>query len=137
MGYASKGKAITETVDLSNGYQAHIGLLSKADNDAVRAALLGGNKTNGKYEAVDGSAGKTVVDQTMDDSAYTRTLLSRGIKSWTLDDDDDQPLPITEKTVEILFGPDADVLVKRIKALNAPVTKEDKSTPQPADAVSA
>lgn len=131
MGYASKVRAITERVELSNGYSANIGLLSKQDNDACRAALLGGSKTTGKYEAEDNKPGRTTVDQSLDDAAYVRALLARGIKSWDLDDDNGQILPVNEQTVEILSGPDSDALVKAIKALNGGISKDDKS---PADA---
>lgn len=132
-GYASKVRAIGETIELSTRkddgtpYSAYIGLLGKEDEDYVRAALLGGRKTKGQYVQEDGGKGKTTLDQVMDDSSYTDALLARGIKSWDLDGEDGKVLPISEQTVRILSGPDSKKLIKAIKDLNEPASKADKS----------
>jgi len=84
----------------------------------LQVALLGSSKSHRQYVVEDGIS-KLVSDQTIDNSAYTRELLVRGIVSWTLDDDNGSPLAVTPETVELLTGTDSTRLAVAIKALSA------------------
>jgi len=128
MGYKAKVSAITARVDLSEGYGATVRLLAKQDEDACQAALLGGARTTGQYVAEDGGKGRTTLDQSLNNAAYTRELLTRGIASWDLDDEAGALLPIDATTVELLSGRDANALVKAIKDLNTPPDKSPAPT---------
>lgn len=130
MGYQSKIRAFLRPVALSNGYSAQVGLFDKRGIDACSAALMGGTKSSGQL-VVEGQgaaqAARTIVDQSMDNSAYTTARLVHGIKEWTLDDDAGAILPINETTVQILSGPDMAACLKAIEEVNAGPESAEKS----------
>lgn len=122
MGYKQR-TALTETVELSQGYSALIHVLRKRDEDACQAILLGDAKTRAKIvsesdEDGDSTGSRTEQDLEMDNAAYTTEVIFRGTTSWTLDDDNGKVMDVTREAIEdVLTGPDAKLLVKGINGL--------------------
>jgi hypothetical protein len=130
MGYKAKTEA-TRRVDLSEGYYAMVRTLRKVDEDACQAALRGSAKITRTFTMVDGVANNEST-QEFDNAAWTRELLVRGITSWTLDDDNDQPLPITYQTVDALTATDSSLLVVAIQGAGRALVAPEKNASSPA-----
>ncbi len=137
MSYSSKVGALTEKVDLSAGYTAFVRALTKRDEDACQAALIGSRKSRARWEQEPGAKlGRTTVEQDLDQSVYSNEKLCRGITSWDLDGDpgDDMDergiLRVTPANVEKLSGPDSTALLEAIDRLGAPLAPtQPTSTP--------
>lgn len=114
-----------QTVSLDGGYTATIQKLRKDDQDACQAVLMG--EVRSHTEQSPGAEAKTVVDQAVDNAAYTTELLVRGISQWTLDDENGAPLPITRQTVQELTAADAGKLVVAIAVLSAGIDPQSAS----------
>jgi hypothetical protein len=56
------------------------------------------------------AVGQTVTEQSLDTSAYVRTLVAKLIVDWNLDDESGQKLPITPESVDMLEPRDGDFL---------------------------
>jgi hypothetical protein len=137
MSYEEKIAALVEHVPLSCGYSAFVRALSKRDEDACQAALIGSRKSKARWEQEPGAKmGRTVVEQDLDQSVYSTEKLVRGITSWDLDGkkgddmDDGGILRITTVNVEKLSGPDSTALLEAIDRLGAPLAPtQPTSTP--------
>lgn len=134
MGYASKLSALTQRVELASlpGYWVDVRILSKKQEDQCNSALIGSSKNHARWETEPGAKkGRTIVEQDLDQSVYTREKLFLGIVAWNLDGEGDQEgvvLPITRETVELLSGPDSTKLVEVIDSLSAPLDSSNSTT---------
>lgn len=107
MGYLSKLRRPT-TVALSGGYSAQVrGLAGDEEDDARTAAGAGTPQWDGKR--------------------YIREALARAVVEWTLDDDDGQPLPVSEASMRVLSYDDRGRLFAAMK-------ERDSIDPSPASA---
>jgi hypothetical protein len=122
MGYFGSSGVIaaTEIVAISGGYHVTIGLLSGKDEAECNAILNPGKQHKTKVIG-SGANAQQETEVTMDYAAYRDARLLRGIKSWNLDDDKGEVVPVTLANIQAMPERDRNTIFVALDKFNAPL----------------
>jgi hypothetical protein len=116
--------AATEVVEISGGYRVVIGLLSGKEEAECNAILNTGKKPTTKVSAMGIGTATTQhqeTELTIDYASYRDAKLLRGIKSWNLDDEKGDVVPVSLANIQAMPERDRNTVFVALDKFNAPI----------------